>query len=172
MNLEENPFHFAKVSENTISDFLIELKTNKTTGTDDLSDRFLKDGSKVLATPTAQIYNLSMKLSAVPDECEIAKLKPLHKKGKKADLKNCRPISLIPVIFKILVKVIHDHAVDFVTKNNILYKFQSGFQKFHSTDLKDNAAKGFDSGLWTGMILTDLPKAFGTIDHKKLEKKK
>ena len=29
LNLEENPFHFTKVSENTISDFLKELKTNK-----------------------------------------------------------------------------------------------------------------------------------------------
>ena len=28
LNLEENPFHFTKVSENTISDFLNELKTN------------------------------------------------------------------------------------------------------------------------------------------------
>ena len=88
LNLEENPFHFTKVSENTISDFLKELKTNKATGIDNLSGRFLKDGSKVLATPIAQICNLSIKLSTVPDECKIAKLKPLYKKGKKADPKN------------------------------------------------------------------------------------
>ena len=50
LNLEENPFHFTKVSENTISDFLKELKTNKATGIDNLSGRFLKDCSKVLAT--------------------------------------------------------------------------------------------------------------------------
>ena len=29
LNLEENPFHFTKVSEKTISDFLKELKTNR-----------------------------------------------------------------------------------------------------------------------------------------------
>ena len=70
LNLEENPFHFTKVSENTISDFLKELKTNKATGIDKLSGRFLKEGSKVLATPIAQICNLSIKLSTVPDECK------------------------------------------------------------------------------------------------------
>ena len=72
MNLEENSFHFAKVFEKTISDVLKKLKTNKATGIDNLLGRFLKDGSKVLATPIAQICNLSIKLTAVPDECKIA----------------------------------------------------------------------------------------------------
>ena len=92
LNLEENSFHFTKVSENTISDFLKEIKTNKATGIDNLSGRFLKDGSKVLATPITQICNLSIKLSAV------------YKKGKKTDSKNYRPISLLPIISKIFEK--------------------------------------------------------------------
>ena len=133
LNLKEDPFHFTKVSEKTISDFLKKIKTKKTTGIDNLSGRFLKDGSKVLATAIAQICNLSIKLSTVPDECKIAKLKPLYKKGKKTDPKNYKPISLLPVISKILEKVIHDQTMDFVTKKNILNKFQSGFRKFHST---------------------------------------
>ena len=147
LNLKEDPFHFTKVSEKTISDFLKELKTNKATGIDNQSRRFLKDRSKVLATPIAQICNLSTKLSTAPDECKIAKLKSLYKKGKKTDPKNYIPISLLPVVFKILEKVIHDQTMDFVTKKNILYKFQSGFRKFHSTDsclsyLQDKVSKG------------------------------
>ena len=106
LNLKEDPFNFTQVSEKTISDFLKELKTNKATGIDNLSGRFLKDGSKVLATTLAQICNLSIKLSTVPDECKIVKLKPLYKKGKKTDTKDYRPISLLPVISKILEKVI------------------------------------------------------------------
>ena len=88
LNLKEDPFHFTQVSEKTISDFLKELKTNKATGIDNLSGRFLKDGSKVLATPLAQICNLSIKLSTVLDECKIAKLKPFYKKGRKTNPKN------------------------------------------------------------------------------------
>ena len=146
------------------------MRTNKATGTDNLSDRFLKDGSKVLVTPTVQICNLSIKLSAVPDECKIAKLKPLLRKGEKIDPKNYRPISLLPVISKIFGKVIHDQTMDLVTKKNILYKFQSGFRKFYSTDscflyLQDKVAKEFDSGLLTGMILIDLQNTFDTIDY-------
>ena len=120
LNLEENPFHFTKVSENTISDFLKELKTNKAAGIDNLLGRFLKHGSKVLVTPIVQICNLSIKLSTFPEKCKIAKLKPLFKKGKKTDPKNRRPISLLLVISKILEKVIHNQTMEFVTKKNIL----------------------------------------------------
>ena len=117
-----------------------------------------------------------IKLSTVPDDCKIAKLKPLYKNGKKTDPQNYRPIFLLPYISKILEKVIHGQTMEFVTKKNILYQFQSGFRKVHSTDsclsyLQDKVAKGFDSGLLTGMILIDLQKAFYTIDHKILIEK-
>ena len=167
LNLKDDPFHFTKVSEKTISDFLEELKTNRATGIENLLGRFLKEGSKVLATPIAKVCHLSIKLSAVPDECKIAKLKPLYKKSKNTDPKNYRPISLLPVISKILEKVTHDQTMDFVTKRYVLYKFQSGFRKFHSTDsclsyFQDKVSRGFDSGLLTGMMLIDLQN----IDHK------
>ena len=56
-------------------------------------------------------------------------------------------------------------------KNKILFKFQSGFRKNHSTNfclsyLIDKISNDFYSGLLTGMILIiDLQKAFDTIDH-------
>ena len=40
LNLEERLFHFTKLSENIISDFLKELKTNKVTGMENLTDLF------------------------------------------------------------------------------------------------------------------------------------
>ena len=58
-----------------MSDILKALKTNKLTGIDNLSGRFLKNDSKVLATPITQICKLSIKLSTVSNECKITKLK-------------------------------------------------------------------------------------------------
>ena len=57
--------------------------------------------------------------------------------------------------------------------NNILYKYQPGFRRNHSTDtclsyLNDKILNGFDQGKITGMILIDLQKAFDTINHKVL----
>ena len=46
LNLKEDPFHFTKVSEKTISDLLNKLKANKATRIDNLSGCFLKDYQK------------------------------------------------------------------------------------------------------------------------------
>ena len=58
----------------------------------------------------------------------------------------------------------------------MLYDYQSGFKKNHSTDtclsiLNDKISKSFDDGLVTGMILIDLQKAFYTINYDILLKK-
>ena len=55
--------------------------------------------------------------------------------------------------------------MEFRTDNNILYKYQSGFCKNHSTDtslsyLIDKMLTGFDSSLLIGMILNDFQKLF------------
>ena len=68
-------------------------------------------------------------------------------------------------------KVIHDQTKSYLDKNKILYTYQSGFRSNFSTDsclsyLCDLITKGFDSGVYTGMILIDLQKAFDTIDHE------
>ena len=73
-------------------------------------------------------------------------------------------------------RIVRQQTMEFIDKYNILYKFQSGFRKYHSTDfclsyLTDKISKGFDSGLLTGVILIDLQKAFDTIDHNILLQK-
>ena len=90
--------------------------------------------------------------------------------------KNFRPISLLPLISKVLEKVIHDQMQTFLTNNSILYCYQSGFRKCHPTDtclsyLNDKILKGVDCGMMTGLILIDLQKAFDTIDHEILLRK-
>ena len=86
--------------------------------------------SKVLATPIAQMCNLSIKLSTVPNECKIGKPKSLYRKGKKTNPKYHRPISLLPVISEILEKVIHNQTMCFVTKKICYTNFNQVFKNF------------------------------------------
>ena len=83
------------------------------------------------------------------------------------DPKNSHPISLPPLMSKVLERIVHEKTMEFLDKDNILYKFQSGFQKNHSTNfflsyLTDKISKGFNAGLLNGVILIDLLKAFDT----------
>ena len=168
--IQSGSFNLATVSENTILTILKNTKVNKAAGLDNLSGRFLKDGAKVLAKPITDIYNLSIASGKFPDSCKSAKLKPIYKKGSLTEASNYRPIYLLPLISKVIEEVIHDRTSAFLNSRNLLYNYQSGFRKNHSTDfclsfLNDKILKGFDQGLITSMILIDLQKAFDTIDH-------
>ena len=136
---------------------------------DNLSGRFSKDGAKSQLNLT-DLCNLSITSGKLPDSCKIAKLKPIYKKGSLTEASNYRAISLLPLISKLIEKVIHDQTSAFLNSRNFLYNYQSGFCKNHSTDfclsfLNDKILKVFDQGLITGMISIDLQKAFDTVDH-------
>ena len=55
----------------------------------------------------ANIINFSIKLSTFPEECKIAKSKPIFKKGARTDPRNYWPISLLLLVSKIIEKSIH-----------------------------------------------------------------
>ena len=73
----------------------------------------MKDGSRVLSKPIIELCNLSIKLGSFPDSCKIAKLKSLFKKGSKTNLSNYRPISVLPLVSKIIEKLIHEQTSSF-----------------------------------------------------------
>ena len=171
LNVEGNNFKFSLTSNDIVLNLLEDINPTKAVGIDNLSGRFLKDGAPVLSKPITQLCNLSIKLSVFPDDCKIAKLKPLYKKGSNVDPKNYRPISLLPLVSKIFEKIVHIQTQEYLDTHQILYKYQSGFRARHSTDtclslLNDKILQGFDVGKLTGMILIDLQKAFDTIDHE------
>ena len=48
-------------------------------------------------------------------------------------MSNYRPISILPTISKIFEKLLHKRIYEFFEKNNIIYDYQFGFRKEHST---------------------------------------
>ena len=154
-------FEFSETSPEKILNILKGLNPSKAAGIDNLSGKFLKDGADILARPISQLCNLSIKLNSFPRSCKIAKVKPLFKKGSKTDPQNYRLISLFPILSKIIERTILDQTQEFLSKNKILYRFQSGFRKNYSTNtclghLTDKITTRFEKGLFTRMILIDL----------------
>lgn len=170
LNLENKNFTLKTISEEQILKLLQEINPSKAVGLDNLGGKFLKEGASELARPISQLINLSITSSIFPNQCKIAKLKPLYKKGSSLEPKNYRPISLLPIVSKIFEKIVHDQTREYLDKNDILFKYQSGFRRKHSTDtclslLNDKILSGIDQGMLTGMILIDLQKAFDTVDY-------
>ena len=170
ISLDGKSFSFRPTTPASVLKLLQEINPAKSAGIDNMAGKFLKEGASVLASPITDLCNLSILLSSFPDDCKIAKLKPLDKKEAKTKPKNYRPISLLPLISKVIEKVILNQTQNFLDTNTILYSYQSGFRKHYSTDnclsyLTDKVRTGFEKGLLTGMVLIDLQKAFDTIDH-------
>ena len=120
LNLEENSFLLKPTNEVVILKLLEAINPLKAAGLDKLSGKFLRDGATLLVVPITKLCNLSIKLSIFPDDCKIAKLKPLFKKGSKIDPQNYRPISLLPLISKIIEKIIHNQTQEYLDTHNII----------------------------------------------------
>jgi len=82
----------------------------------------------------AHIYNLSLNSSVFPDIWKRAKVKPLYKKGDKYDMKNYRPMSVIPVFAKRLERLMYNRIISFLYDNKIFSEAQNSFRKGKSID--------------------------------------
>ena len=87
---------------------------------DQIPSKYLRDGAEVLALPLRNIINSSIKLWTFLDECEIARLKPIFKKGARTDPKNYQVISLLPLVSKIIEKLIYFEIEDYLNKKKLI----------------------------------------------------
>ena len=89
MNIEKNSHNFelCNVTLETVKKILACLNSSKAPGLDRISAKSFKDGAEVIAVPLCNLVNLSIKQSVFPDQCKIAKLKPLLKQGSKSNPK-------------------------------------------------------------------------------------
>ena len=78
MNLEGKSYSLKVVSHASTLKLLQQINPSKSAGIDNLTGKFLKEGAPVLASPITDLVNLSISLSSFPDNCKIAKLKPLY----------------------------------------------------------------------------------------------
>ena len=62
------------------------------------------------------IINVSIRWGYFADEWNISKELPLYKKDIKSDLNNYRPISILPVVSKIIEKVIFKQLYKYLTQ--------------------------------------------------------
>ena len=161
------------VTLNELHLLILSLNCNKSCGSDGISPRLVKDNVHLLCEPLVYLYNLSLMNGIVPDKLKIAKIIPVFKKGDSRIVSNYQPISSLSIFDKLLEKIVYKRLYDFLRKNNVLYKYQFGFRKNHSTAMAileavDFCYENMDSNNKIVGIYFDLQKAFDTVDHNLL----
>ena len=113
---------------------LQKLSPHKTAGIDKISSQLLCIVAPVIAPVVARLVNFSFSSGSFPSRWKTAKVSPLYKNGDSRDVQNFRPISVLPVLSKVIERHVHDSLYSYLTENNLIYPRQSGFWKNHSTD--------------------------------------
>ena len=87
-----------------------------------------KDAATIIAKPLAYMINSSLQSCSVPMECKAAKVMPLFKSGLMVELDNYSPISILPVLYKILERIVHiiKQLLSHLENNGLLSSFHSG----------------------------------------------
>ena len=95
-------FLFTNISQSTVLSEIRPLKSGKAVGLDNIPPRLLKDASAIVTKPITAIINASLSQSKVPDDWKAAYVIPLFKKGRKDNVDNYPPISILPAISELL----------------------------------------------------------------------
>ena len=135
--------------------------------------KILKGNADVLSSFLKDDINLSFDKGKFPGNLKNAAITPIFEKLDRNSKSNYRPVSILPTLSKIYEKLLHQQMYEYF--ENIFPKYMCGFRRGHSTQHcllymleKVLKKKAHDMGLTTGILLTDLTKAFDCISHELL----
>ena len=170
--------HFDEFSEVSASDIEAYIKTISGSKAvfDEIPINIFKAILPVIIKPLTHIVNLSLRTGEIPGYCKYAKVTPILKGGDVNDANNYRPISILPILAKIVEYFVNEQLTKYLDDNNILTSQQYGFRKQHSTtflmfDLLDNIHESKSKSQTPAIIFLDVKKAFDSVDHDILIKK-
>jgi len=169
----EHPMTQLDINKENVQKVLQNLRSTKSPGPDGIHPHVLKELSTTLSTPLALIFKSSLASGTVPMSWKAANISPIFKKGDKRDPSNYRPISLTSVACKVLEKLIRDHLMEYLKKNNLLSNKQYGFVSGRSVSLQlitvmNDWTRMLDSGQSVDVIYLDFMKAFDKVPHRRL----
>ena len=155
---------------------IINSLNNVAGGIDKISTKILSGTYKSIIHHLTFFFNLCLRNAVFPYNLKVAIIIPIHKAGTKDRFTNYRPISLLPILSKILEKILHSTLSSFLEEQCILYPFQFGFRKKHSTympitHMYDEITKNLFENELTCVLYLDLKKAFDTVSVQILLKK-
>ena len=166
-------FELMPLSVSELRAVVFGLSSSSACGEDGISIHVFRACFDSIGGVLLHLLNSSITQSDIPQSWKHSLVHPILKSGDPSDPSNFRPISIVPVITKILERAVHQQLYSYLSENHLLSPNQHGFRPNHSTEtaltsISDHILSAADHGEVSLLSLLDLSKCFDVIDHTKL----
>ena len=150
---------------------LRHLRSDCSTGVDQIPVKFVKLVSEQLAGPLTHIINTCITSSTFPRIWKTARLTPINKTDHPQNETDYRPVSILPALSKVFERLVLKQLISYIEELSLLAPSISGFRKGHSTTttllgVRDDLLRAMKRGEVSVMVLADYSKAFDTVRFK------
>ena len=165
-----------QISLEEVEKAIDKLKNNKTPGIYNITNKLLKAIKPEISSVLTELYNDFLNCSYFPESLKIARIIMVPKVRNTKQIKDHRPISLLPTLGKLFEQLVASKINTWAEENHILNPEQSGFRSKRSTTdhlfsfVQDfQQAKNKKNKMHA--VFIDFEKAFDKINHVYLIKK-
>lgn len=165
-------FNFKIVDRPAVLKIINEIDT-AATGCDNLNINLIKLCGIEVIDYITHIVNSCILESHFPTSWKEAVALPFPKTSAVTEMKQLRLISILPVMSKVLEKILASQLREYIDDYNILPLVQSGFRPAHSCTtallcITDDILRATDEGQVTLLAALDFSRAFDTVNHQML----
>ena len=169
----EAVLHRVNFKSREVRRLLKNLQVTKATGPDDISARVLRECATELAPSLSRLFRMSLRSGRVPAGWKRGRITACHKGGSRNNPENYRPISLLPIVSKVLEAIVNRRLRRFLNTHGLLPDTQFGFRSNRSTldmavSLTQRWSDALDRGQEARVVSLDLSRAFDRVWHRGL----
>lgn len=162
-------FSFRPVDSVTVYKLLLSIKS-RAVASDGISAAMLRLLVPHVLPYLSHLVNSCIYEGVFPESWKSSVVIPIPKKSKVLSFDDLRPISILPVMSKILEKIMYEQITEHLELYDILPPCQSGFRRNYSCTtallrVLDDIIGARDNNYLSILILLDFTKAFDTINH-------
>lgn len=173
-NRNDHGYNIMNITNETVLYAIKNLNISKGAGFDKIPPSFVKQCAETIAKPLSILYGKSIADCAYPNCWKIGQITPIHKSGKKNDVKNYRGVNVLSTFAKMFETLIYNQLKLVIFPR--LSKNQHGFLPNRNItsnllEFTSSTYAAFDNKSQMDVFYADISKAFDAVNQKLLIKK-